>query len=320
MPDRAPAQCKLCDLPDFADPELAELIRDVFASDAERFGGRRFPEGREYRKYWEIAMALRAFRSHGIFRDDAEVLGVGAGHEATIYWLTRHVGRVVATDRYRMDDSWSETDTGADMISDPGRYWEGPWEPDRLEVRDMDAHRLEFPDASFDAVFSSSSLEHFGDFAEIRRAVEEIHRVLRPGGVAALSTEFRLDGPSMDFWPGIKMFDEAELRSLLLDGLWWDPADPLDTRISDAALASAVDYQEALADQEAGREGWSSYPHVVLRDRGFRWTSVHLALVRGRGSAAEWRRRTAELPPPERRLRKRLGLWRAKAGQALERG
>ena len=66
-----------------------------------------FPVGREYRKYWEIAMALRSFRDLGVLRDDAQVLGVGAGHEATIYWLTRHVGRVVATDRYRMPSSMS---------------------------------------------------------------------------------------------------------------------------------------------------------------------------------------------------------------------
>ncbi len=168
-----------------------------------------------------------------------------------------------------------------------------------------------YPDESFAGVFSSSSIEHFGDFADVRRSIEEIFRVLRPGGVAALSTEFRLEGPGMEFWPGVLMFDEPELRALLLDGLWWDPLTPLDTGISEETLSSAASYEEALADLDAGIRGWSRYPHVVLRDRGFVWTSVHLALVKSRRTAAEWRRRAPELPPKARPWRRRLATARS---------
>ena len=168
----------------------------------------------------------------------------------------------------------------------------------------MDALQLEFEDESFDGVFSSSSIEHFGDFHDVRRGVEEIFRVLRPGGVAALSTEFRLEGPAMG-WPGVLMFDEPELRSLLLDGLWWDPATPIDTRISTRAMEAVASYQEALADIDAGLQGWSHYPHVVLRDRQFLWTSVHVALIKSpTATASEWRRRSAELPPKRSLLRR----------------
>ncbi len=182
MTDGQLSHCKLCELSDFAAPELRELIRDVYASDLEHFGDQDFPTGREYRKYWEVAMTLRAFRSLGVLRDDARVLGVGAGREATIYWLTRHVGEVVATDLYRTEDNWSESDSSADMLTDPGRYWDEEWNPERLTVRHMDAMQLEFDDDSFDAIFSSSSIEHFGDFPDVRRSVEEMFRVLRPGG------------------------------------------------------------------------------------------------------------------------------------------
>ncbi len=296
MTDRSPSHCKLCELEDFADPELRELIRDVYSSDREHFGDPEFPSGREYRKYWEVAMTLRAFRSLGVLRDDARVLGVGAGREATVYWLTRHVGEVVATDLYRTEDNWSGSDSSADMLTDPGRYWDEEWNPERLTVKHMDALDLSFEDESFDAIFSSSSIEHFGDFPDVRRAVEEMHRVLRPGGILALATEFRLEGDHIGY-PGLLRFDEPELRALLLDGLWWDPATPMSLRISDETRAMAVEMSDAIADQEAGIRGWSRYPHLVLRHEQFLWTSVHVALVKSGLSSAEWRQRSPELPP-----------------------
>jgi SAM-dependent methyltransferase len=296
MPDDRLGLCKLCELADFADPELRELIRDAYASDLEHFGDPDFPSGREYRKYWEVAMTLRAFRSLGVLREDARVLGVGAGREATMYWLTRYVGEVVATDIYETEDAWSETDSSADMLTDPGRYWDGDWRPDRLVVRHMDALELSFEDESFDAIFSSSSIEHFGDFPDVRRSVEEMFRVLRPGGVLALATEFRIEGDRIGY-PGLLRFDEPELRALLLDGLWWDPATPMELSISDETVASAVEMSDAIADQESGRRGWTRYPHIVLRHEQFLWTSVHVALIKSRLSASEWRRRSPKLPP-----------------------
>ena len=293
MPDSRLPHCKLCEFSDFADPELGDLIRDVYASDRDHFGEPDFPVGREYRKYWEVAMTLRAFRALGALREDAKVLGVGAGHEATIYWLTRHVEKVVATDLYEQEDIWSESDSGSEMLTDPGRYWDGAWNPERLEVRHMSGLDLDFEDESFDAIFSSSSIEHFGDFADVRRSVEEMFRVVRPGGVVALATEFRLEGPGLGL-PGLLRFDEPELRSLLLDGLWWDPATPFDMSISDETVSRPVLMSDAIADIESGKQGWSQYPHIVLRDGPYLWTSVHVALIKSGLTAAEWRAAPAE--------------------------
>ena len=47
-----------------------------------------------------------------------------------------------------------------------------------VEFRKMDAHALDFPDASFDFVFGIAILHHL----EFERAVREIHRVLVPWG------------------------------------------------------------------------------------------------------------------------------------------
>jgi SAM-dependent methyltransferase len=52
---------------------------------------------------------------------------------------------------------------------------------DQVEVRHMDADALAFPDAHFDFVHSSWVFEHV---ANVRGAVREIGRVLKPTGVA----------------------------------------------------------------------------------------------------------------------------------------
>lgn len=273
--DLPPPHCKVCDLSDFRDPELNELIREIFAEDLERFGPR-FPEGREYRKHWEIAMSARALREAGSIRPDAEVLGVAAGREATIYWLSRHVRRVFATDLYLTDDAWSELDSDAAMLTDPGRHWAGEWNPRRVVVQHMDALDLRYEDGSFDAVFSSGSIEHFGGHEEVHRAAREMHRVLRPGGVAVVSTEFRLEGPSPGL-PGIMMLDRGDLTELLFEGVDWEPMSELDTSISEETLSTVTDLADAVADRAAGRPEWSTYPHIVLRHDGHLFTSVHLA-------------------------------------------
>lgn len=278
-PPRAPAgrstlgYNKLCELEDFRDPELAELIRDMFPRRLASYGAT-FPAGREYRKYWEVAMAARSFRDFGALHRNAEILGVGAGVENTLHWLTRHVRAVHATDTYLRDDQWS-TFAGAELMLDPERTFSGEWNPRRLVVQHMDRCALRYEDEAFDGVFSSSSIEHFGEVQDVRRSLAEICRVLRPGAIAAISTEFRLSGPPPGL-PDVLMFDAGELRSLI-DGLPWEPVSPLSLEVSPATLESAVAFELAAADVRAGRE-WSQWPHLVLSADELLWTSVHLTL------------------------------------------
>jgi SAM-dependent methyltransferase len=46
-----------------------------------------------------------------------------------------------------------------------------------------DAHRMPFPDTSFDCVYGSSILHHL----DLDKALRDVHRVLRPGGVMAFA-------------------------------------------------------------------------------------------------------------------------------------
>jgi SAM-dependent methyltransferase len=262
-------------------------IREVFAHELRRFGPD-FPAGHEYRKHWEVAMAAMTLERCGALHPGAEVLGVGAGNEPTVFWLTRRVRRVFATDLYMDAGVWHEF-APASMLTDPGIHWPFEWNRRRLVVQHMDALELRYEDRSFDAVFSSSSLEHFGGLAEARRSMEEAFRVLRPGGVLTLATEFRVQGPPPGL-PGCLMFDEAEIREHLLGDLAWELVSPLRTAVSDATVRSAVEADDQMEDLrrhcEAHRRWalheleFSRYPQVAMRHGEHVWTSVHLALRR----------------------------------------
>jgi SAM-dependent methyltransferase len=171
---------KLCDLPDFSDPDLLETAADILperdaASHAER-------------KVWEFCMLAMFLRDTGHLDEDTEALAVGAGNERILYWLANRIGRVTATDIYGQG-GFAGNEAEATMLTDPSAFAPFPYREDHLDVRWMDARELDFDDGSFDVVFSLSSIEHFGSPRDIARAAAEIGRVLRPGGHAFIATD-----------------------------------------------------------------------------------------------------------------------------------
>lgn len=304
MPDQALGYCKLCELGDFSDPDLRAVMREIYGRGGE------YPDGSEHRKSWEVAMTARALRDFGALREDAEVLGVGAGREATIFWLTRHVKRVFATDLYLHEDSWSAKDSGARMLAEPSGEPGVGWNARRLVVQHMDGKDLHYEDGSFDGIFSSGSIEHFGSYEDIRRSVEEMYRVLKPGGITALATEFRLEGEPPGL-PGTVLFNEHELKRVVLDGMGWELASPLDLSLSEETLGTELDWwslfvggrpepmpyptlrqriRTALTPRSSRKPEEPEqlvqlptvHPHLVLRLDSYLFTSVHLALIKPR--------------------------------------
>lgn len=281
----APGHNRVLALEDFADAALAPYFADVFAHEYRRFGDA-FPAGLPYRKYWEVAMAARALDAHRVLGWDAEVLGVGAGNEPTLFWLTRHVRRVFATDLYLGAGEWGEFANPV-MLGDPGSQWPGAWDPRRLVTQHMDATDLQHEDGAFDAVFSSSSIEHFGGLEQVRAAAAEACRVLKPGGILSLSTEFRLEGPAPGL-PGCLMFDLDDLRAHVVGDLPWDMVSPFEGPADASVAESAVPAEEQMADLTAhfAEHGvyllhelrFSRYPQVALRLGDHVWTSAHITL------------------------------------------
>ena len=277
---------KLCDLEDFSDPDLVAIMRDVCAYKEVGLPG--FPKGAEHRKDWEVAMAVRAFRHLGVLRPDAVVLGVAAGLEDTVFYLTRHVRQVFATDRYLSAGEWLPTAPVA-MIVDPSFVAPDDFDADRLVVQHMDARHLRYPDDFFDGVFSSSSIEHVGEMADVANAAYEMGRVLKPGGILTLSTELRLSGPPDGVgWPGQTLvFSPGHLQRYVIEASGLEPVDELDLKVSARSRSLGVRDLAYVVNDRAARAAagdplpeyarWD-FPHTMLRHLGYEFTSVHLAL------------------------------------------
>ncbi len=114
-------------------------------------------------------------------------LGCGAGRHA--FACLRAGARVVALDR-----AGAEVAGAAGMLAAMSAAGEagvgGGW-----AALAGDAGRLPFPDSCFDVVIAAEVLEHLPDD---RAAVDELARVLRPGGVLALSVP--RFGPELVNW------------------------------------------------------------------------------------------------------------------------
>jgi SAM-dependent methyltransferase len=164
-----------------------------------------------HRKPYEFTQLLYGCRRLGMLRENASFVSIGAGHEQVLYWLANHVGRVVGTDLY--EGAWQgELAKEGDpvVLEDPDQYAPFPYRKDHLEFRKMDGRQLDFADGTFDVSYSLSSIEHFGGFDGARRTIREMARVLKPGGVLALATEYVISGP-----PHEETFTPAEVHALL---------------------------------------------------------------------------------------------------------
>ena len=284
---------KLCDVRDFDDPIVRTRIDDI-VPDLE-------PAARQHRKNWEYAMLTLFFENWGLLREDVEILSIGAGHETALFWLANRVGKVVATDIYG-EGAFGDQEADRTMLTDPASFSPYPYREQHLKVLHMDAKELDFPDDSFDAVFSLSSIEHFGSWADIRRSAQEIGRVLRPGGAAFIATECflgrslvtrsvqeagsRATGGRM--FGAMRVFTPKTLVSEIVEPSGLELVQPLDTTLS----PGAVNVIELESDNRITSTSGAAYPHVVVRAKRSlggvgvhtqRWTSVGLAMTKPPG-------------------------------------
>jgi SAM-dependent methyltransferase len=280
---------KLCDVRDWDDAEMLRVLREILPE--------RDPATHVERKVWEFAMLALFLEQTGRMNEQTEALAVGAGDERIVFWLANRLGRVVATDIYGEGD-FAGREARSSMLEDPAAHAPFPYREDRLEVRWMDARRLEFPDESFDVVFSLSSFEHFGGPEDVAAASRELGRVLRPGGHAFVATECFVqrhwtNAAPVDFAARlatlgrkrrraglrrravvVEVFTARELERLIVKPSGLELMQPLDLTLPESSRVNVTRTDANGLDPESG----DYWPHVILRADRSLFTSVSLPL------------------------------------------
>ncbi|WP_170975683.1 class I SAM-dependent methyltransferase [Rhizobium sp. FY34] len=215
-----------------------------------------------HRKAWEYGTCVLGLNKLASLDEGSSILATGAGSDRPLFYYANRCKAVFATDLY--DESQSE---GASrMLTEPQRFAPFPYAEDRLHVERMSPLDLRFEDNSFQAAFCLSSIEQFGSRDNQRLAMQEMARVLKPGGIVCIVVElilnnekhpkyFRLDGLEKVF------FTHKNLK--LVGG-------ELDLRVQ----KSLFDYPCDLRDPK----GRDKSPHIVLTDGSVIWTSLSMFL------------------------------------------
>jgi SAM-dependent methyltransferase len=257
---RIPVDVQLCELANPAkwdNPEWRRVL-DALRLPAEK-------KLAMHRKAYEFTQTAWGLDRLGALTETTRAVSVGAGHESLAYWLANRVRMVIATDLYPGDWEASAGSEGdARVIKHPEEFAPFAYRRDHLRFLQMDGRKLAFADGAFDIAYSLSSIEHFGGFAGARDAVVEMARVLAPGGVLALATEWRVSGPS---GAGEGIFEPDEVRALI-DMPSLELVEPIDDRVWQRYAGTPVNLR--LNRYET--------PHMLLEIDGTVFTSVMMFL------------------------------------------
>ncbi|MBC7232564.1 MAG: class I SAM-dependent methyltransferase [Chloroflexi bacterium] len=206
---------RLCDVNEFQVPEIYEQLLALG-----------FDPTDIHRKNWEKAAVAFLVEHFGYFDDQSAGLGLGVAKESLLYLLSNHCGWIVGIDLYQPVFC-----DGAGMTCEEV-YASAPfpYRRERLEIVAMDMRSIDFPDATFDFVWSVSSVEHVNSIDELITVFRHIERVLKPGGHAFITTEWNRVSQNPVYAPGAILFDEVLYPYLLsrLDNL--RPLTPLHLR------------------------------------------------------------------------------------------
>jgi arsenite methyltransferase len=139
--------------------------------------GSRIGKMRTREKLLDLAAAQRPWNG------DETVLDVGCGRGLMLVGAARRLktGRAVGIDLWRTVDQADNSPEAAQANA----CREGV--SDRIRIDTGDARQLPYPDGSFDAVLSHWVVHNLPDANHRQRALDEMLRVLRPGGVLVLA-------------------------------------------------------------------------------------------------------------------------------------
>ncbi len=220
------------------------------------------PPGKMERKSWEFVKVIEGLANFGTLHSQSRGLGVGSGCEKPLYYFSRHCKEIVGIDLYASDHpDWVHT-ANSDILANPSKYAPFSYPKERLVLRHMDATQMSLPNNSFDFVFSFSAIEHFGSRDNIRKTMHEIQRVLKPNGVAAITTELIITKGASHH----EYFTLPELNEVMIQTPGLQLIGDLNLALNESDLAHVIDLQKNVATDVSiiFKHGSMAFTPVVL--------------------------------------------------------
>lgn len=272
---------KVIDLQDFDDSQLRPILEDFARVEMRRFGIDQ-PTVVPDSKHWECAMAARSFRDHGMLRPGALFAGIGAGTEITSFYLASKGAITFPCDRYLERTPWSDV-APPGMMVEPREFSELDYPRGNVVPVHTDARLPRLPSDFFDGAYSAGSIEHFGSLDAVAAAAAETGRILKPGGLASIATEFRLEGPEDRPWfdDNCILFTPELLNKHIIEASGLELVGELATHQSGPTFETRrvlLDFLEAARNVRTLSDKQAAYPNLVLYHEGFLFCSVHLLL------------------------------------------
>ena len=125
-------------------------------------------------------------------------------------WISQHVDHIYLTDSFE----WGERDYIKQMSRPTPKEWSSRVSQiSNVSPVQADLRKLQFPASHFDKVFCFSTIEHV---PEDNIAMQELWRVLKPGGVLVLTTDISLTGQKYKNFG--RVYTPASFKSLIEKG------------------------------------------------------------------------------------------------------
>jgi arsenite methyltransferase len=127
------------------------------------------------------------------WRGDENVLDVGCGRGLLLAGAAKRIAAVSGTGHATGIDVWSNVDMGGNSVAATQHNLELEGISALCTLLSEPAHTMSFPDATFDVIVSNLCIHNIYDAPTRRQALQQIVRVLKPGG-AALISDYKLTG------------------------------------------------------------------------------------------------------------------------------
>ncbi|MCC6933572.1 MAG: class I SAM-dependent methyltransferase [Deltaproteobacteria bacterium] len=156
------------------------------------------------RRQWEWNFIAESAENLGLLDGTKIVMGVGTGNEPLLFFFARTCADVLGSDLYSADTDWSV----ARFEKHEQIYNSAPFDfpKERLHFVNADMRKLPVEDNSYDFVWSTSTIEHPASAREVYMAIQEMLRVVKPGGYVLFTTEYCVSEPPY-FLPHLNTLD-----------------------------------------------------------------------------------------------------------------